>query len=65
MNYARIVKADATPHGVILRHWIDDEEGRFICTAETEVPTQWLRLWLMDIATEEDHADQQQLAFED
>lgn len=65
MNLAQAVRVTATEHGVRLRLWIDDEAARHLCTAELEVPKHALRMWLTDVETEQEYADQQQLTFDE
>lgn len=64
MNIAQAVRVTATPHGVRVRLWIDDEAARHLAVAELEVPKHALRMWLTDVETEEEYADQQQLTFD-
>lgn len=65
MNLAQAVRVTATPHGVRVRLWIDDEEARHLAVAELEIPKSSLRLWLSDVDTEQEYAEQQQLTFDD
>lgn len=65
MNLAQAVRVTATPHGVRVRLWIDDEVARHLAVAELEIPKSSLRLWLSDVDTEQEYAEQQQLTFDD
>jgi len=59
MNKAQVVRADATPGGVRLRLWIDDEFDRHVTTCEVELGEKTLLSWGRAIAEAQNRADQQ------
>jgi hypothetical protein len=64
MNRAHAVRTDATEHGVRVRLWIDDVEGRHLTVAELELPGGFLVGWLRAVDRESQKAQQYQLDFD-
>jgi len=63
MNRAHAIRTDATEHGLKIRLWIDDEEGRHLTVAELEIPGGYLVGWLRAVDREATKAAQYQLEF--
>lgn len=63
MNTVQIVRADPDTTGVRLRIWVDDDQARHVCVAETRIGVKTLRTWVREIEEEEAVANQPELPY--
>jgi len=59
MNTTQVVRFDATPHGVTLRLWIDDEHGRHVAVSELDLGEKTLLAYGRAVGEAQNRAEQQ------
>lgn len=63
VNTAKVMRADPSADGMLLRVWVDDELGRHVTVAECEIPASTLSTWAMEVGTIKAQREQFELDF--
>lgn len=64
MNRAKIVRADADAAGVMLRLWVEDQDGNHLAVAEMGIDEGTMITWARAITHEQNRAAQYMLRFD-